>query len=542
MTKYLYGAAVQGIQSFIFQTNKLKEIAGASELVERICKDLFKKTFEDAGAGTLKKENTILTAAGNIKYLFENDETTQMEYVVKHFPKEVMTFAPGITISQALVEVKDELNKDHIDDLERNLRSQRNRVVRPSDLGFLAAVRSRRTGLPAVTIDEKGGEKDYRDEGTHKKVTIIEKEQKKEERGRLANTFFGKDYPHELSLDFEKMAKTRSSNYSWLAIIHADGNNMGLMLQNLADEMKKEGKYNKDAFRDFSRKIQKSTEEAASEAFSALSDDMDKEIVHYNENLEKKNGFPYNVPFRPIVIGGDDVTIVCRADFALEYTANFLRLFEEKTKENLESLGYDSLKNGITACAGIAYVKYSFPFHFGYELAEELCSEAKKVAKKVAKKMNTDRSPACVLFHKIQDSFVVDYKTIKEKELSTDEGVRFDYGPYFLHKEEADGFFTIEQLTDKVNVFKEKEKKESKEGSALKSHLRQWLTDLHNNPELAEQKIKRMLTTINQSKLSKTGLTNPENLFDLRKDGDENLKFTPVFDWLTIHSINEGGK
>ena len=35
--KYLYGAAVQGIQSFIFQTNKLREIVGASELVEEIC-------------------------------------------------------------------------------------------------------------------------------------------------------------------------------------------------------------------------------------------------------------------------------------------------------------------------------------------------------------------------------------------------------------------------------------------------------------------------------------------------------------------------
>ena len=35
--KYLYGAAIQGIQSFIFQTNKLQEIVGASELIEIIC-------------------------------------------------------------------------------------------------------------------------------------------------------------------------------------------------------------------------------------------------------------------------------------------------------------------------------------------------------------------------------------------------------------------------------------------------------------------------------------------------------------------------
>ncbi len=31
---YLYGASIQGIQGFIFETNKLKEIAGASNLIE----------------------------------------------------------------------------------------------------------------------------------------------------------------------------------------------------------------------------------------------------------------------------------------------------------------------------------------------------------------------------------------------------------------------------------------------------------------------------------------------------------------------------
>ena len=30
MEKYLYGAAAQGIQSFIFKTNELKDIAGPS--------------------------------------------------------------------------------------------------------------------------------------------------------------------------------------------------------------------------------------------------------------------------------------------------------------------------------------------------------------------------------------------------------------------------------------------------------------------------------------------------------------------------------
>ena len=36
MGKYLYGASVQGILDFIFKTNKLQEIVGASEIVKNI--------------------------------------------------------------------------------------------------------------------------------------------------------------------------------------------------------------------------------------------------------------------------------------------------------------------------------------------------------------------------------------------------------------------------------------------------------------------------------------------------------------------------
>ena len=46
MSKYLYGASVQGIQGFIFETNKLKEIVGASDLVEWFCSEEFLARFD----------------------------------------------------------------------------------------------------------------------------------------------------------------------------------------------------------------------------------------------------------------------------------------------------------------------------------------------------------------------------------------------------------------------------------------------------------------------------------------------------------------
>ena len=47
--KWLYGASVQGIQGYIFQTIKLKAVIGASELVKDLRETNFKKELVLAG-------------------------------------------------------------------------------------------------------------------------------------------------------------------------------------------------------------------------------------------------------------------------------------------------------------------------------------------------------------------------------------------------------------------------------------------------------------------------------------------------------------
>lgn len=81
MAYYLYGASVQGIQGFIFQTNELKDIVGASELVERICTSLFEDNYGKEG-------EPVVLAAGNIKFVFNNREACVR--AVGEFPKTVM--------------------------------------------------------------------------------------------------------------------------------------------------------------------------------------------------------------------------------------------------------------------------------------------------------------------------------------------------------------------------------------------------------------------------------------------------------------------
>ena len=111
---YLYGASVQGIQEFIFATNKLREITGASKIVEKINEKI----------DTYNPDKVMVKAAGNIKALFYDKE--RVEKVVLHFPKEVMQEAYGITISQAVVICKGETpTQEEINALEQKLKIQR---------------------------------------------------------------------------------------------------------------------------------------------------------------------------------------------------------------------------------------------------------------------------------------------------------------------------------------------------------------------------------------------------------------------------------
>ena len=85
MSKYLYGAAVQGIQNFIFQTNTLREIVGASELVEEICTKLF---AEQLGSEDLENDdNAILRETSSTSLMMKTSAGKYSENFRKEFSK-----------------------------------------------------------------------------------------------------------------------------------------------------------------------------------------------------------------------------------------------------------------------------------------------------------------------------------------------------------------------------------------------------------------------------------------------------------------------
>ena len=103
------------------------------------------------------------------------------------------------------------------------------------------------------------------------------------------------------------------------------------------------------------------------------------------------------IPLIPLVLGGDDLTVLCDGRIAVEFAATYLKAFQEQTKKE-QVLEQSSIipkilekKNDceeddwtkLGAAAGIAITKPHYPFHRGYELAEQLLKQAKKVKSKI---------------------------------------------------------------------------------------------------------------------------------------------------------------
>lgn len=493
--KYLYGASVQGIQSFIFQTSKLREIIGASELVEQICTSFFQSQFDNDC--TFNPNNLIVGAAGNIKYIFDDYNSCQI--IVKKFPKAVMEMAPGIYLSQAVVSLERHTNP--FDLLEKRLRIQRNKPLSITNgIGLMLTETARKTGGVGVEY--------LSNEVVDKGQLVKDKASKKANfnllsKLEISSKFTIDDFPFDLTDIVKDQEK------SWLAVIHADGNNIGkLIMELVANQIDSQ---NNQAIKKFSNILNLTTVKSASLAF--------EEVIA--PSFEKSN----KIPFRPVIIGGDDLTAIVRADLALSFTKTFLLHFERLSKENFQhfekehNLKVNPFLDGLSACAGIAYIKSSFPLHYGITLADSLC----KYAKAINKKINTDISPSSIMFHKVHASYIEEFDDIIEKELTAKDDVYFNYGPYFLQNQPD--FATVKQLENWVF--------EINKPDAPKSGLRNWLTELKDNPENASQTLDRVIQ-INNRYIDRLSLKNP---FTIRSENNSSKKFTPIFDVISLSNI-----
>jgi hypothetical protein len=548
MNSYLYQARVSGIQAYITATGKLKEIVGGSELIEQMCTHW----FEEVLGTSFQRECLSLGAAGKIEYHFAKEDLCRQ--VVHKFPFLVAQRAPGLQVAQAVVVCQEEQpTRQEIEELEDKLEAQEQQIAARPLAGSMITLRASRTGGAVKATEEPLPAGEVRDSGQHSKIKASEGH------GSLFAKILGEAYElyakseaieqkHKgetaFAMEMDNLLRTETG---WLAVIHADGNRLGQQIAMAMDKIAQSEPQRLLEFRrELSTRLENATVGAVQEAFfNVVKPQYEKEVVtelerraryvKANKNASKRS---ISLPFRPIVLGGDDLTLIMRGDLAMPFTARFLASFELHTRSQFAPLAkrFDlpDLAKGLTASAGLAYIKYNYPFHYGLSLAESLCSHAKQVGRELGQH---EYVPAGLAFHKVHSSFVEDYELVQSRELiigpNHQQKIMLDGGPYFL--QEQTGYTKLADLMRWVAMMNQPD--------APKGNLREWLTTLATQPDKAAQNMERIkaisLPYVPKLALNEALQLVPEEL-RARNPGGVPSRRTHLHDVLRLSSIHQG--
>ncbi len=341
-------------QEYIYRTNRVREIAGASCLLADLFMGFFKdkengfrinaewktaapeKYLEVFNASGLDAE-IVYEGGGNLCVIYKNQEIYKK--INRALSRNILdrTFGVSIIASSATVTgdfVKDRRNLYLSNALQKNL----------------GAYHTPCNVLPITQVDRVTYQPIVKKEKDRQYTTESEKKMK-------AYHILFKEKAVTKSEMFKEMFDdmTDKGNDSILAIIYIDGNNMGSKVKAIT-EGKTEYTDGINALREFSQQTNRDFVENPIDAIT------ERLYALYQENQnDPKEQIKYL--FRPIISGGDEITIVCNAHAVPEILETY---FETLTS------GSDN-----SACAGVALFHSHAPFADVYRIAEECCESGK---------------------------------------------------------------------------------------------------------------------------------------------------------------------
>lgn len=435
-----------GIQPYIFRSNRLRENVGASHLVAQatgrwvlaaartVSSDPI--TPDQDGRRSLESDpaaevELVYTAGGNALVLARNADVA--EALTKALSEHVLREAPGLRLLAAgrPVELEREPLPEVLKTLFGDLDNQKRRDPGHEPLLGLAVTRPcRATGLPAVAEAPAWGS----EAPAFVSAEVLAKLHAVRSANRALREAFplpaidGVDLRFPTELD--DLGRT-SGDTSLVAVVHADGDGMGARFRALgrAFDAPEQNRAYITAFRDLSARV----DAVGQRALQTTLDDLAGHVqVHEAKGqsvatIEHRNragdlvqqislprapdGDAYYLPVRPIISGGDDLTLVCDGRIGLSLTARYLEAFEAEARA--------AELQGVTASAGVALVKSHFPFARAYDLSEQLAGSAKQLRREIG----DGDATGCLDWHLARGALYDSADAMREREYRTPDGL-----------------------------------------------------------------------------------------------------------------------
>lgn len=361
-------------QAYIFGTNRLRHVVGASYLVREVG-----VTWVPQEAARHNAE-VVLAISG--KALLLADDPDAGRSVIGAVSEKALKEAPGLEVTGVVGPGFDPALSWHPGDdagsrpIEDGALSHVQALAATYELLELARMRRpsallRDPALPWFEVCRESGfpvagiEEDHPDGGLVASSVLAKSLARFAARERMRELFA--DQPEVVPENGDDL-----SDDGWIAVIHADGNGIGRVFAEFPE-----------------RALTYASGQGGAEG--GLSLQRHKELLAgFTGGLENATETALGLAARdatrgqqadgtvlPVVCGGDDVTIVCHARFALGLARGLVLAFQEQAAASGLLTGVAGRR--LTAAAGIAFVKPHHPFAAAYALAEELTASAKQV-------------------------------------------------------------------------------------------------------------------------------------------------------------------
>ena len=442
----VFGAV--SIQRYIFQSNRLKEIIGASHLAKHWFEDGLIASINQvasintkawnaykdnpskprAGAPIVTTEdvtedvNVIYIGGGNAALLCRDRDIATK--VVKTWSRKLLEKAPGLRVTVGYGEVKDALAEAYATALKGSAHCEE-ALPFGASLYSLPVVRTcTTTGLPASILSREDNNQNQwisqsaarkrKQVGTRNQPGVAQNDITDEVKAVLEDR-------QRFAIELDKLGG--SEGQSHIAVVHADGNGMGERLMEVVNSA--------EADTDFLHHIR-----AFSASVSRLSQSALEKTLQYFQGalpLEGLRSYKNIFPFRPIVYGGDDLTFVCDGRVGLHLAAYYLQEFAKGR------ISVSGKCQSVDACAGVAIVHTKFPFTHAYGFADVLCGLAKAHRREKGSSIGS-----WLDFQIIQEGATGSVTTLRSAQYRSFEGQVLHQRPYQVPGE-WDGFVEILQ-------------------------------------------------------------------------------------------------